>query len=204
MTPVDRDSVRELIEQARELRRREQPPPELVAASLGHLARAELTRESSRSLGLSGRRSGSLPSLLRLAPLLRRAPLRLGLALVLALAVIVIGRARRHTALEPHQNVPSVALVPEPASLPEAARAPEPGDTGQPQAPAPAPLPAAPAPASAAAAAAEKHPRTKQDGKKRPAPRGGTKKPAAPPERSCDPPWYIDAQGLKRLKENCY
>jgi predicted DNA-binding protein YlxM (UPF0122 family) len=51
----DRDPVRELVEQARELRRSEQPPAELFATTLARLAREERARKSLPSTGLSKR-----------------------------------------------------------------------------------------------------------------------------------------------------
>jgi hypothetical protein len=132
----DRDPVRELVEQARELRRREQPPPELFEAALTRLIREELGREQ---LARERSRRFSLSRALHVIPrsLLRLGPARLGLALhpralalaaALALAVIVSWGARRQDALEPHQDVPTVALAAEPTPMHDATPARNLGD----------------------------------------------------------------------------
>jgi hypothetical protein len=74
------------------------------------------------------------------------------LALALALSVIVSWGARRHAALQPHQDEPRVALAPEPAPVHQATRAVELGDdieqpgVEQPSAEQRPALPAAPSP----------------------------------------------------------
>jgi len=54
---------------------------------------------------------------------------------------------------------------------------------------------------------ADKTAGTKERGKENAAPKRSTKKPtdkpAGPPKTSCNPPWYFDTKGIRRLKPEC-
>jgi len=209
MTHHDRDPVREFVERARELRRREQPPPELFEAALGRLireqlGRKELAREQSRRFSLSRALSVVPRSLFRIGPL------QLGLALALTLAVVVSWRARRQGALDPQPEVPSVALAAEPTPVHDATRRLELDHSAEQPS-------AEPGPALSAAPAAPPSPQPAPSESARPAPRQATQRHAdparaktsgkktagAPRAVNCDPPWYIDARGIQRAKPKC-
>ena len=120
------------------------------------------------------------------------------MALFLVLLILLV-RARK-----PAEEAPDVvAMPPSTAARPAAAPPPEP----PPPAPAPAPASAAPAPppaaptASAAPKVAEPKapaPAPKPDPALTPGP-----KPAPKPAGDCNPPWVIDASGIKKFKRHC-
>lgn len=43
----------------------------------------------------------------------------------------------------------------------------------------------------------------RENGKEKVAPEASPDKPAGPPKADCEPPWYIDAKGIQRLKPKC-
>jgi hypothetical protein len=183
MTQPQGNSLRELIEEARQLRRGQQPPAALVEATLERLAREE--REPALQLS----RRLTLVRALQSVPrwLCRLGLPRLAAAFVLALAVLVGWRALFPRAPE-GQPVAPVAIAPEPpltAERQELSLAPgaaSPLPPVSPALPAPEPLP----------------PQTKRA----PAAKEAAKR-AGSPDTSCEPPWFSDAEGVLRMKPGC-
>src|SRR5688572_20379702 len=114
MTHHESNPVRELLEQARQLRRSQQPPAALFEATLERLAREEHAQASSSTRQLARRRPVMQAWRGTARWILRPGFARVAPALALALAVVVGWRALRPRAAV-DQAPPPVAIAPEPA-----------------------------------------------------------------------------------------